>query len=85
MFVQAHFASTAEAAQDLSWSAMLVPARRLVLAMMPGEDHVASESELAQRVGTARALGAAGVCYYNYGLLSPARLEWIRRANASVA
>ena len=44
-----------------------------------------SESDLAQRVGTARALGAAGVCYYNYGLLPPARLEWIRRANASVA
>jgi len=49
--------------------------------MMPGEDHVASAGDLAQRVGTARELGAAGVCYYNYGLLSPARLDWIRLAN----
>ena len=85
LFIQAHFASAAEAAQDLSWAATLVPAKRLVLAMMPGEDHVASAGDLAQRVGTARELGAAGVCYYNYGLLSPARLDWIRAANASVA
>jgi hypothetical protein len=51
------------------------------MATMAGEDHVASEGDLHQRVQAARTLGAAGVCFYNYGLLSPARLAWIRRAN----
>jgi hypothetical protein len=81
IFVQAHFGSAGEAAQDLTWAATILPASRLVLAMMAGEDHVASEGDLRQRVQTARTVGAAGVCYYNYGLLSPARLAWIRRAN----
>ena len=52
-----------------------------MLATMAGEDHVVSEGDLMQRVQAVRTLGAAGVCFYNYGLLSPARLAWIRRAN----
>lgn len=81
VFVQAHFNSVREVAQDLGWAATLVPAARLVMATMAGEDQIASESDLLQRVQAARSLGAAGVCFYNYGLLSPARLAWIRRAN----
>jgi uncharacterized protein with PIN domain len=81
IFVQAHFSSARESVQDLSWAASILPASRLVLAMMVGEDHVVSEGDLMQRVQTARSVGAAGVCYYNYGLLSPARLAWIRQAN----
>jgi hypothetical protein len=81
LFIQAHFCSAREVAQDLGWAATLVPASRLMLATMAGEDHVASEGELLQRVQAARSLGAAGACFYNYGLLSPARLAWIRRAN----
>jgi hypothetical protein len=81
LFVQAHFASAREVAQDLGWAATLLPAARLVMASMAGEDHVASEGDLLQRVHAARTVGAAGVCFYNYGLLSPARLAWIRRAN----
>ena len=85
LFIQAHFASTAEVVQDLSWAAALVEADRLVLAMMAGEDHLPSAADLMQRVGAVREIGAAGVCYYNYGLLSPERLDWIRRANGSIA
>jgi len=81
LFIQAHFGSAREVVQDLGWAATLLPAARLVMATMAGEDHVASEGDLTQRVGAARSLGAAGVCFYNYGLLSPARLAWIRRAN----
>ena len=81
VFIQAHHGSAREVAQDLGWAVTLVPAARLVMATMAGEDHVASEGDLHQRVQAARTLGAAGVCFYNYGLLSPARLAWIRRAN----
>jgi len=80
LFVQAHFASAREVAQDLGWAATLIPPERLVMASMAGEDHVASEGDLRQRVQMAHALGAAGACFYNYGLLSPERLAWIRRA-----
>jgi hypothetical protein len=80
LFIQAHFASTREVAQDLGWAATLVPAARLVMASMAGEDHVATEGDLRQRVQAARSLGAAGACFYNYGLLSAERLTWIRRA-----
>jgi len=85
VFIQAHFNSAREVAQDLGWAATLVPAARLVMATMAGEDQIASESDLLQRVQAARSLGAAGVCFYNYGLLSPARLAWIRRANETIS
>jgi hypothetical protein len=81
VFIQAHHGSAREVAQDLGWAATLVPAARLVLATMLGEEHIESENDLLQRVQSARALGAAGMCFYNYGLLSPTRLAWIRRAN----
>lgn len=81
IFVQAHHGSACEVVQDLGWAASLVPAQRLVAATMVGEDHVATEGDLRQRVQAVWSLGAAGMCYYNYGLLSPARLAWIRRAN----
>jgi hypothetical protein len=80
LFVQAHFASSREVAQDIGWAASLLPPNRLVAASMAGEDHVASEADLLQRVHSARSLGTAGMCFYNYGLLSPTRLAWIRRA-----
>jgi hypothetical protein len=84
LFIQAHHGSAREVAQDLGWAASLVPASRLVAASMVGEDHVASEGEFLQRVESLRALGAAGVCFYNYGLLSSARLAWVRRANENL-
>ena len=70
--------------QDLGWAATLLPVSRLMVATMTGEDQAPTEADLRQRAEGARELGAAGICYYNYGLLSPPRLAWIRRANAAV-
>jgi len=81
IFVQAFFSSAKQAVQDLTWAASIVSAERLVLSNMVGEDHAPSEGDLLQRVAAARSIGAAGVSFYNYGLLSEARLGWIRRAN----
>lgn len=85
VFLQAHFNSAREVSQDLGWAATLLPAARLVMATMAGEDQIASEGDLLQRVQAARSLGTAGVCFYNYGLLSPARLGWIRHANETIS
>jgi len=83
IFIQAHWPSAREAIHDLSWAATVLPPERFVLGTMTSEDNVASEGDLVQRAVTAKLLGAAGVSYYNYGLLSAARLVWIRKANAS--
>lgn len=81
IFIQAHWPSAREAIHDLSWAATVLPAGRFVLGTMTSEDNVATEADLVQRAAAARRIGAAGISFYNYGLLSAARLQWIRRAN----
>jgi hypothetical protein len=81
IFLQAHWPSARESIQDLTWAATVLPAGRLVHTTMCSEDNIPSEGDLVQRAVAARRIGAAGISYYNYGLLSPERLEWIRSAN----
>ena len=83
IFIQAHWPSAREAIHDLSWAATVLPAERFVLGTMTSEDNVATEADLVQRAVAAKRIGAAGVNFYNYGLLSTARLGWIRTANTS--
>lgn len=83
IFIQAHWPSAREAIHDLSWAATVLPAERFVLGTMTSEDNVATEADLVQRAVAAKRIGAAGVSFYNYGLLSAARLGWIRAANTS--
>ena len=83
IFIQAHWPSAREAIHDLSWAATVLPAERFVLGTMTSEDNVATEADLVQRAVAAKRIGAAGVSFYNYGLLSAARLVWIRAANTS--
>ena len=81
IFIQAHWPSAREAIHDLNWAATMLPADRFVLGTMTSEDNVATEADLVQRAVAAKRIGAAGVSFYNYGLLSQVRLGWIRRAN----
>jgi hypothetical protein len=83
IFIQAHWPSAREAIHDLSWAATVLPADRFVLGTMTSEDNVASEADLVLRAVTAKRMGAAGISFYNYGLLSTERLRWIRSANES--
>lgn len=81
IFVQAHWPSARESIQDLTWAATVLPPERLVLSTMSSEDNLPTETDLVQRAVAARRLGAAGISFYNYGLLSSDRLGWIRTAN----
>jgi len=81
IFLQAHWPSARESIQDLTWAATVLPADRLVLTTMASEDNIPSEADLVQRAAAAKRIGAAGISFYNYGLLSSERLEWIRSAN----
>ena len=81
IFLQAHWPSARESIQDLTWAATVLPAGRLVHTTMCSEDNIPSEADLVQRATTAKQVGAAGISFYNNGLLSPERLAWIHTAN----
>lgn len=85
IFLQAHWPSARESIQDLTWATTVLPAGRVVLTTMTSEDNVASEADLVQRATAAKRVGAAGVSFYNYGLISAERLEWIQRANRATS
>jgi hypothetical protein len=85
VYIQSYFPSAASAVQDFEWAAAVTPAGRLILASMLGEWHVSSSDDLLRRVRYAVDAGAAGVSYYNYGLLNETRLGWMREANRVVA
>jgi hypothetical protein len=83
IFLQAHWPSARESIQDMTWAATVLPADRLVLGTMASEDNIPSEADLVQRATAAKRIGAAGISFYNYGLISGERLEWIRGANSA--
>jgi len=85
VYVQAHFPQAAQSRQDLAWAATVLSPERLVLTTMMSREFINSASELRVRVECAMELGVAGVSLYNYGLLSPRRLGWIRDAFSALA
>ena len=85
IFLQAHWPSAREAIQDLTWAATVLPPERLVFTTMCSEDNIPSEADLVQRAVAAKRIGASGISFYNYGLLSAERLEWIHTANRKTA
>jgi hypothetical protein len=85
IYLQSYFQRTNMVAEDLRWAVAALPSSQIVLANMVGESHIASCAELKERVLLAAEAGLAGVSYYNYGLLNPMRLGWLREANQALA
>lgn len=54
----------------------------LEVGLRPCLPDCASAEELAAKVAHCAALGAAGVSFYNYGMMPAPALEWVRRALA---
>lgn len=55
---------------------------RLGIILRPGFPDIASEPQLAETMQRIRARGIDSFAFYNYGLLRPANLEWLRRCLA---
>lgn len=55
---------------------------RLGVILRPGFPDIASEAQLAETIQRVRAHGIGNLAFYNYGLLRPANLEWLRRCLA---
>lgn len=81
LYLQAYFDNFACFEQDIRWALGCVPKEKVIVANMVGSTHVRSRADLTARVLFAEEKGAAGISYYNYGLLNGTRLRWIRDAN----
>jgi hypothetical protein len=83
LLVASYFNTPAEVEADLKWVSYLAPeATRIAglnaCAPMP------SAATLAAQAAACISAGCAGIYYYNYGLLTHKRLEWVAQTNKSM-
>ncbi|MFS8544205.1 MAG: hypothetical protein LOD91_10265, partial [Limnochordales bacterium] len=71
-----------EVRADVRWFKLMCPDKPFTLALNAGHPNALSADDLAQKAAVAAQEGARAVAYYNYGLLTHRRLEWVARANA---
>jgi hypothetical protein len=84
LLIPAYFESADEVAADLQWAGWLAPASPLAAGLNACEPTLRSAVALAAQVQACQAAGCQGVYYYNYGLLTQKRLDWVAQANAGV-
>jgi hypothetical protein len=84
LLVPSYFDSGDQVAADLEWAAWLAPEGGLVAGLNACEPGVRSASGLVAQVRACQQAGCQGIYYYNYGLLTPDRLDWVGQANAGV-
>ena len=58
----------------------LVPASRTSVILRPGYPDMSRESDLAGALNGLRGLGIGDFAFYNFGMLRPMNLEWLRKA-----
>lgn len=69
---------------DVAAAAAVAPGKHLVAGLRVFVPELSGPEMLAAKVRAARAGGAHGVNFYNYGLIPAARLDWVRAALESV-
>jgi hypothetical protein len=82
LLIPAYFSDPAQVAADLSWAA--ARARPISAGLNACEPNANSATQLSALAAAAQAAGAQGLYYYNYGMLTARRLEWIAQANVSL-
>jgi hypothetical protein len=70
-----------EVLSDLRWVKMLSSGARFSVGMSAGHPIAASAGDLAAKAAICQQEGAEGVYYYNYGMLTEERLDWVGAAN----
>ncbi|MEI9902880.1 MAG: hypothetical protein WDN06_02035 [Asticcacaulis sp.] len=72
--------SAAAAREDLDHViACLGGAQSLSVILRPGFPDMASEAQVAETVATVKERGIDDISFYNFGLLPPASIDWLRR------
>ncbi len=79
-----YFPDPAEVQADIRWVKTLTGERPFIVALNAGHPDALSRDNLVAKARIAVTEGAGAVIYYNYGLLTRERLDWVRSANEAV-
>jgi len=71
-------------AADLQWARWLAPSGTLLAGLNACEPALPGADGLAAQARACQAAGCQAIYYYNYGLLTSKRLDWVAQANAGV-
>jgi hypothetical protein len=80
----AYFADPQEVQSDLRWVKLLSGGAPFSVGMSAGHPIAISAGNLAAKAAICAKEGAEGIYYYNYGMLTNERLDWVGRANSQV-
>lgn len=83
ILISSYFVTPAEVGADLRWSAYLASETGLT-AGINACSPTSSAGVLEAQVNAALDVGCSGVYYYNYGLLTEKRVEWVGQVNRSI-
>lgn len=81
LIVLAYCDSAAQVSADLRWATALARQTPIVAGLNACAPNIKDDATLVAQARAAREANCAAVYYYNYGLLSSRRLEWVARAN----
>jgi hypothetical protein len=84
LLIPSYYESADEVAADLQWAGWLAPASALAAGLNACEPALRNAAALVAQIQACQAAGCRGIYYYNYGLLTHKRLDWVARANAGV-
>jgi len=84
LLISAYFADPNQVEADLNWAAHLAPEAKIAAGInacnpTPDASVLLAQARACQRAGCDR------LYYYNYGLLTRRRLDWVRQANEVLA
>ena len=85
LLIPAYFESAGQVAADLQWASWLAPSGALTAGLNACEPALRSGAALVAQAQACRAAGCQGVYFYNYGLLTQKRLDWVVQANAEMS
>ncbi len=77
-----YFADPKEVQADLRWTKLLSGGAPFDVGLSACHPFATSADDLAAKVAICMKEGAGGVYYYNYGMLTNERLDWVACANA---
>jgi hypothetical protein len=81
LLVPAYWRSPAEVTADLEWAASLAQGAALSAGLNACDPGLSGPASLTELTRACQAAGCGAVYYYNYGLLTERRLDWVAAAN----
>ena len=84
LLVPAYFDHASEVATDLWWASSLAGNGQISAGLNACAPALNNAASLEAQAAACKGAGCAAVYYYNYGLLTPRRLDWVAQANAGL-